>query len=105
MFEDLQTLRANRPLFSLLSHYDQTGLADREVWQDRVMELDGVRPEELSKLHGLLLAGDWIEQNTGNTPVLQRGSVRNCYRVTTAGQRVLRKVEAQSEEDDESLGG
>jgi hypothetical protein len=100
MFDDLEALRANLALKGLLAHYAEAGLADREAWQDRVMELDGARPDELVRLHGVLLANEWIEQNTGATPVLERGAVPRCYRVTAAGLRTLKRAEAPPEEEE-----
>ena len=41
----------------------------REVWQDRLMEMEGAAAKELTQLHGELIAFAWIEQNTGNTAV------------------------------------
>jgi hypothetical protein len=99
MFDDVQQLREDAGLFHLLSHYAAAGAADREAWQDRVMHLDLVPAEALARLHGKLIAGDWIEQNTGATPVLQRGAVPCCYRVTPAGRRALTEARARAEEE------
>ena len=87
MFDELERLRDVKELFVLLTHYQQAGQADRQVWQDRLAEMDGVESRKLVKLHGELLAYGWLEQNTGAT-----GS---CYRVTTAGIRALKQVRAQ----------
>jgi hypothetical protein len=99
--DELQLLRDNESLQQLLRHYGEAAGEDREVWQDRVMHLDGARPDELARLHGLLLASDWLEQNTGATPVLRRGAVPRCYRITSAGLRALKRVEVLQEEEDE----
>jgi hypothetical protein len=101
IMDDLQLLREMDSLHRLLRHYGAAAGDDREAWRDRVMHLDGVRPDELARLHGLLLAGDWLEQNTGATPVLQRGAVPACYRITSAGLRALRRVVLLQEEEDE----
>jgi hypothetical protein len=100
MFDDLDNLRADPRLLQLLRHYAEGSAADREAWQDRVMELPGVRAEALAKLHGRLLACDWLEQNTGATPVLLRGAVPRCYRVTPAGQRALKRAQVRDEPDE-----
>ena len=84
MFDELDRLRANPHLVQLLSHYGKLGEANREAWQSRLMGMEGIEPSELTKLHGLLLAFAWVEQNTGHVPV--------CYRVTLAGQRALRQI-------------
>ena len=52
-------LREGEALARLLTHYADLGAADREAWQDRRMDLEGVEPRELVRLHGQLrdLAG------------------------------------------------
>jgi len=95
MFDELERLRDVRELFALLTHYQQLGEADRQVWQDRLIEMEGIAPRELVKLHGELLAYGWLEQNTGLTPVLRPGAAASCYRITTAGIRALKQVRSQ----------
>jgi hypothetical protein len=90
MFDEFDPLRADARLAALLAHYVELGAADREAWQDRVMGLNGVPPEGLVKLHGTLLAYDWLEQNTGVTPAGRPAVVPQCYRVTAAGRRALK---------------
>jgi hypothetical protein len=90
LFDELDWLRDSADLQRLLGHYAAVGATDREAWQDRLMELDGVEARELVRLHGLLIAFSWVEQNTGNTPVCRPGSVPACYRVTAAGIRALK---------------
>ncbi len=101
MLDELERLRENDKLFRLLYHYAQTGALDREVWQDRLMELEGIEANGLVRLHGDLLAFGWIEQNTGAVPVLQKNAVPRCYRITLAGQRALKQANSESERDDE----
>jgi hypothetical protein len=101
MVDDVELLVENQPLLALLTHYAQAGTEDREAWQDRVMTLGGAKPDELVRLHGLLLAGDWVEQNTGSTPTLRREGVPACYRVTTGGQRALRRIKERLESGEE----
>ena len=100
MFDELDLLRDRSDLQRLLSHYAEAGEADREAWQDRLMALEGVETSELVKLHGLLIAFGWLDQNTGNIPVLRAGTVPGCYRVTAAGlraDRVVRRILVPSE--------
>lgn len=92
MFDELERLRSVKELFALLRHYQQAGEADRQAWQDRLVELEGVEPRQLVKLHGELLAYGWLEQNTGLTPVLRGGVAANCYRITSAGVRALKQA-------------
>jgi hypothetical protein len=68
MFDDLERLRTKTHLFQLLLHYADLAAPSREVWQDRVMAIEGQATAEMSKLHGELVAFNWIEQNTGNSP-------------------------------------
>jgi hypothetical protein len=95
MFEELDELQNDGSLVRLLAHYAQVGLKDREAWQDRVMEMQGLEARELTRLHGLLLAHGWVEQNTGMTPVLKREAAACSYRITGAGLRAMRGLNAQ----------
>jgi hypothetical protein len=103
--DDLQRLRENEALARLLAHYAGLGAADREAWQDRLMDLDGVEPRQLVLLHGELIAYGWVEQNTGSTAVLKDGTVAACYRVTAAGIRALRQARNGDPDEDERNGG
>ena len=94
-------LREGEALARLLTHYADLGTADREAWQDRRMDLEGVEPRELVRLHGQLLARGWLEQNTGATPVLKPGAVAACYRVTAAGLRALRQARNDDLQEDD----
>ena len=100
MFDELQLLQGNEDLSRLLAHYADAGAADREAWQDRVMELEGVERQGLVKLHGRLIAFGWLEQNTGAVAVSQQGVVRQCYRITLGGLRALKKAGANDEAPD-----
>ncbi len=100
MFDELDRLRESDALYQLLTHYAEAGAADREAWQDRLMELDGTPAAELVKLHGELIAYDWVIQNTGNTPVLKAGVVSCCYRITTTGLRALKRARADQPDDE-----
>jgi hypothetical protein len=96
MFDDeIQLLRDRPELFHLLAHYARLGAFDREAWQDRLMELDGTQPRDLTRLHGELIAYGWVVQNTGNTPVIKPGMVAACYRITPAGLRAWRQFQLQ----------
>ena len=65
------------------------------------MGLEGVEARDLVKLHGLLIAFGWLEQNTGNVPVVRAGAVPCCYRVTTAEVRTAKLVRGGVQEDAE----
>lgn len=92
MFDELERLRDVKELCVLLHHYRQVGEADRQAWQDRLAELEGIEPRRMVKLHGELLAYGWLEQNTGLTPVLRVGTAASCYRITSAGIRALKQA-------------
>jgi hypothetical protein len=85
MLDELDHLRRDVALQTLLHHYAALGREDRQRWQDRVQELAGVEERRLVRLHGELLAFGWVEQNTGNTPTLRVGAALECYRITPAG--------------------
>jgi hypothetical protein len=82
MDDELDVLAASPDLVRLLTHYARA--EDREAWQGRVTELDGCTAAELVRLHGELIAGGWVEQNTG--------AARAEYRAMPAGVRAVRAV-------------
>jgi len=92
MLDFPKRLRDNTQLLALLSHYGQLGAEDRTVWQDRLMEMEGVDPKQLTALHGELIAFDWIEQNTGQALGKPDGSISACYRVTQNGLWEFRRI-------------
>jgi hypothetical protein len=92
--DELDRLRAKPHLFQLLVHYADLGALSRETWQDRLMAMEGVESPEMSKLHGDLIAFNWIEQNTGNFSVIRAGEVPACYRVTLNGLRAIEQIKA-----------
>ena len=93
MLDDVQRLRDNPRLFELLSHYAKLGAADRHIWQDRMMHIDGVETNELSRLHGELILSDLIEQNTGQVTPVKDGVVTACYRITLNGLRDVQRIQ------------
>jgi hypothetical protein len=101
MFDELQLLRDSEPLRRLLAHYAVLGTVNREVWQDRLMQMAGVEAKALTKLHGELVAFAWIEQNTGVTPISKPGVLAGWYRITGPGQRALKRAQTAPESDDE----
>ena len=92
MFDLSMRLRENAHLLSLLSHYARLGAEDRTTWRDRLMRMDGVGTEQLTTLHGELIAFDGIEQNTGHAVLLPDGTLSACYRVTQQGLREFRRL-------------
>jgi hypothetical protein len=94
MAEDADRLRDEEPLRRLLAHYVKAGKDDKETWQDRLMELEGMPASALARLHGELIAFGWVEMNLGAALALRSGVVPQCYRATAAGRRALREVKA-----------
>lgn len=86
MFNELERLRDVSELLALLTHYADLGAPDRQAWLARQRQLDGCDARQVTRLHGELLAGGWLEQNTGVVP--------GCYRVTREGLRALKQVKA-----------
>jgi hypothetical protein len=99
MLDEMQRLRTQRGLFPLLFHYHQLAENDRAVWQDRLGVCERFEGKEMSRLFGELIACGWLEQNTGETPVLDNGRVAGCYRITLAGQRAVRHAMAAPEDE------
>lgn len=96
VFDEMERLRTTEELYGLLRHYADLAIPDRQAWQDRLAEFANASPRELVRLHGELLAYGWLEQNTGLTPVLRIGAAPACYRVTSAGLRALKNLQAEA---------
>jgi hypothetical protein len=73
-------------LSQLLAHYARLAEPDRQLWHDRLMALEGVEPQEITKLHGDLLALGWLEWTSSHTG----GKPSACYRLTPEGLRAHR---------------
>jgi hypothetical protein len=101
MTDELDRLHADKNLIDLLDHYAAPGEIDREAWQDRVMERAGMDRAALVRLHGELLAFEWIEQNTGIIVNPREGHVASCYRVTAAGLRALKRARNRDDEEED----
>lgn len=86
-FDDLDRLRNNQHLLVLLSHYADMGKEHRAIWQARLKETGGLDPSQMSKLHGELLAFEWVELNTGHVPT--------SYRITPGGVRAVRQIQGR----------
>jgi hypothetical protein len=102
MFDGLQLPRESPDLLRLLDHYVEAVGEERDRWQDRRMAMEGVEAHDLVKLHGLLIAFDWLEQNTGSATAVRAEAVPDCYRVTTAGLRMAKLARGGVPDDAES---
>jgi hypothetical protein len=58
-----------------------------------------VEEADLARLHGLLLASDWVEQDTGAATMPRPGVVGQCYRAPPSGRRALQQVANGDETD------
>jgi hypothetical protein len=92
MMDELDRLRQTKGLYDLLGYYQEKGAGDRQVWQDRLLEMEGMESRELVRLHGELLAFGWLEQNTGMAATPRVGAAPACYRISAAGARALRQA-------------
>jgi hypothetical protein len=92
MLDEIERLRQTRELYALLEHYQDRADPDRQAWQDRVLEMEGVAPRDLIGLYGELLAYGWLEQNTGVTALPRVGAALASYRISPAGIRALRQA-------------
>ena len=102
MFDFPKCLEENTHLRFLLSHYAQLGAEDRTIWQDRLMQMEGVDRAQMTVLHGELIANDWIEQNTGRAQLRPDGTLSACYRITLHGLREFRRVHGVEATEDPS---
>lgn len=84
MYDELDSLREVAGLVDLLRHYADLAAPDRLLWQKRVSAHPTHDRRTLTRLHGELIAGGWVEQNTGHSVA--------SYRVTPAGLRALRDL-------------
>lgn len=89
MFDEDLRLRQDANLQFLLEQY--CAPEDREAWQDRVMQIEGLERGDLIGLHGELIAYGWVEQNTGVLPRVEAGACPGSYRSTSAGRRALNR--------------
>jgi hypothetical protein len=89
--DEKESSLSDKRLTSLLSHYVRGNEQNRETWQNRLMQVPGIRTEELVRLHGRLLASEWIEQNIG-------AGLVGCYRATAAGRKALKIITAAAGE-------
>ena len=85
---ELQQFRNDPRVYQVLGYYDSGRPAGLPAWRQRLMTLPGVDAQELSRLHGLLIAYGWLVQG----PALSSDgrSLSSCYRMTPAGQRAFR---------------
>ena len=84
MLDNMERLRNTPQLLDLFNHYAKLGETNPEVWHPRLTQIENDERADLVKLHGQLIAFDWIEQNTGQMPC--------SYRLTRAGLKAIREI-------------
>jgi hypothetical protein len=97
LLDELQRLHQSAGLLDLLKHYAGQNLVAPDAWLDRLMQIEGADDRDLVRWHGELIAFGWIEQNTGVTPACRQGVIASCYRITSAGRRALRDIQAPAD--------
>ena len=86
-----EALRNDPRLHALLAAYATLKKQKPDAeWHDRIMELTGCSIEQINKLHGLLLAGGWIETRVHGDSFKTAGRLESCYRITPDGNAALR---------------
>jgi hypothetical protein len=91
MLDNLERLRNSPQLLQLFSHYAKLGETNPEAWHPRLMVMESDGRVDLVKLHGELMAFDYVEQNTGPMPC--------SYRLTRAGLKALRQIENPGDDE------
>lgn len=92
--DDGQCAQLDPRLRELLDTYARS--QDREpdtTWHDRVMELPGLSSDELSRLHGTLIARGWVDVRVGPDILDGAGRLQSCYRLLPAGREAIRSVQ------------
>jgi hypothetical protein len=96
MLDNLERLRNNPQLLQLFSHYEMLGKTNPEAWCPRLMQMESDGKVDLVKLHGELIAFDFIEQNTGQMPC--------SYRLTRAGLKAIREIQVVADDAVDTVG-
>ena len=91
MLENLDRLRNNPQLLQLFNYCARPGKANLEAWHARSAHLQCDGKIDLVKLHGELIAFDFIEQNTGQLPCR--------YRLNRGGLKAIREIESSSDDE------
>src|SRR4051794_5610682 len=99
MLDELDRLRENPCLVDLLAHYAALGKPDRSIWQKRLNEMDGIEQKEMSRLHGELIAFDWIELNPSRASASLGTAPAGVYRITAHGVRDLCQLQGVESTD------
>jgi hypothetical protein len=89
MLDNLERLRNNPQLLHLLGHYARLGATNPEAWRPRLAQMESDGRVDLVKLHGELIAFDYVEQNSGQMPC--------SYRFTRAGVKAFEQISADDE--------
>jgi hypothetical protein len=94
MLGSLEPLCEEGPVRHLLTLYRR--MKERvqpDGWYDRLTELPGVEPTELSRHYGLLLANGWLDVRIAKESLTASGGVKQAYQITKDGLRALQRTE------------
>ena len=65
MLDEMDRLRQTKELYGLLEYYQERAGTDRQAWQDRVLEMEGVAPvlKQLTPKLLLVVGGEDVLKN------------------------------------------
>jgi len=93
MLGSLELLCEDGPARQLLALYRRMKeKVSPDDWHDRLAEMPGVEPADLSRHYGLLLANGWLDIRIARES-LSDGGVKHAYQITKDGLRALARTE------------
>ncbi len=87
MRDERDRLSEWQALAELLADYLARQGGEREAWLDRPLAIAGLDAQEVTRLHGELLAYGWLEMQLNPSGPRRADTVAECYRLTPAGRR------------------
>lgn len=94
MLGSLEPLSEDGPVRQILTLYRRMKeKVPTDDWHDRLTELPGVEPKELSRHYGLLLANGWLDVRIAKESLTSGAGVKQAYQITRDGLRALERTE------------
>jgi hypothetical protein len=94
MLGSLEPLCEDGPVRQLLSIYRRMKeKVPADEWYDRLTEMPGVEPTDLSRHYGLLLANGWLDVRIAKESLRSGGGVKQAYQITRDGLKALQRTE------------
>ena len=90
MLDGPERLRSSPQLLQLFTHYARLCEENPEAWQVRLTQMEGDGRVDLVKLHGELIAFDFVELDSGQMPCR--------YRLTRAGLKLFQQIKEETTE-------